>query len=361
MNFKKEVFHMIKVQKKKSDTNELVSIIILNYNGGKIIVDCLASVFKTKNCAYEVILIDNNSTDNSHIICKKKFPMIKLVENNKNLGIGARTIGLEKAKGEFTVFLDSDTKVDPNWLVNLLKSYKDNGSGLYQAKLLDMNDHCVINTAGNMTNVFGLGFSRGKGEIDVGQYDRLQIICFPAGACTFSSTKIMRKIGGVDYVFFMYHDDMDYGWRAWLQGIPSYYEPKAIVYHLGSSTFKWTSKKFFYLERNRWICLLTLYSKRTLAKIFPLLVIIEVGIFFYFLSKGLGLTKIKSYFSLRKIRNEIKNKEKTVGKTRKLSDKEVIKNFVDDFYLPPNLAGGFSAKLIRIIIPNLSKIARKLI
>ena len=307
-----------------NNKNTLVSIIILNYNGGKIILECLKSVFQSKGCNFEVLVIDNNSTDNSHIISKKKFPEIILIQNKENLGIGARTIGLEKVKGDFIVFLDSDTIVDSNWLVELLDSYKENGEGLYQGKLLDMKDHSIINTAGNMINIFGLGYSRGKGEKDNGQYDRFQPISYTAGACTFGSAETMKKIGGVDFIFFLYHDDLDYGWRAWLQKIPSYYEPKALVYHLGSPTFQWSSKKFFYLERNRWICLLSLYSRRTLLKILPFLILIEIGMTIYFIIKGLGLSKLKSGFALFKVRNKINKRKKSFLETRKLSDKEIV-------------------------------------
>ena len=249
--------------------NNLVSIIILNFNGGKILNDCLESVFNTKNCRIEVILIDNGSTDNSHLICKEEFPQIILVENKENLGMGARTKGIKKANGDYIVFLDSDTIVTKNWLENLIMSYKKHGRGLYQAKLLCKEDNSIINTAGNMINIFGLGFSRGKGEKDKKQYEEFQTISYTSGACTFSSKEVMKEIGGVDAIFFLYHDDLDYGWRAWLQGIPSYYEPSSIVHHLGSPGLKWSKKKFFYLERNRWICILSLYSKNTLRKIYP--------------------------------------------------------------------------------------------
>jgi len=342
-----------------TNNDTLISIIILNYNSGETIVECLKSVFQSKDCNFEVLLIDNNSSDNSQIICKEKFPEIILIQNKENLGIGARTIGLEKVKGNFIVFLDSDTIVQDNWLSVLLDSYKKNGPGIYQGKLLDLKNHNIINTAGNMINIFGFGHSRGKGEIDNGRYEKFERISFTAGACTFSSAEIMKKVGGVDFIFFLYHDDLDFGWRALLQGIPSYYEPRVKIFHLGSPTMKWSKEKFFYLERNRWICLLSLFSRKTLLKIMPFLIIVEIGLLFFFITKGLAITKIKACLSLLKIRKDIQKRKEKFYNTRKVNDKEVIRYFSDEFHLPPNVSSGKSAKIFSSVLSSLSRTARK--
>ncbi len=338
-----------------------VSIIILNYNGGQHLLECLESLFRTIISRKEIILIDNNSSDNSHIICKEKFPEIILIQNKSNVGMAARNQGIDIAKGNFIVFLDSDTVVEKDWLIPLVISYKKNGEGLYQPKLLEKRRRDVINSSGNMINIFGLAYSRVKGEKDSGKYNEFSRISFASGACTFTSRDVIAKIGSVDEMLFAYHDDVEYGWRAALLGIPSYYEPNSIVYHLGSPTLEWSSKKFFLLERNRWICLLTLYSRRTLARIFPLLLIAEVGIFFFLLRKGLALSKLNSCFSLIRLHNNISKKKTEIIKIRKLNDKEIIKNFVDDFYLPSSLPDSNPSKTFHFVIRLLSRTARKMI
>jgi len=258
------------------------SIIILNYNGGELIQTCIKSIFDN-SIDFEIILIDNNSSDNSHKICEKKFPEILLHENKQNVGLAARNIGIDNAKGEFIVFLDSDTIVKQNWLKILIESYQKNGEGLYQPKILEMDKENIISSGGNMINVLGLAYSIGRGERDNGQYNKFRQIGYPSGACTFTSINTIKKIGKIDPIFFAYHDDLDYGWRGSLLDISSYYEPKSVVYHYVSHTLSWNAKKFFLLERNRWICILTLYSTKTLFKIFPFLCILEIGIFGYFL------------------------------------------------------------------------------
>ena len=133
--------------------NKLTSIIILNYNGAKVLHNCIESIYKTTKEKFEIIVIDNNSIDNSHNECKKQFPGIVLIENSENIGMTARNIGIENSNGEFIVFLDSDTIVEPDWLTNFLSSYDIHGEGLYQPKFMEIERKNVINSAGNMINV----------------------------------------------------------------------------------------------------------------------------------------------------------------------------------------------------------------
>jgi GT2 family glycosyltransferase len=338
-----------------------ISIIILNFNGGNTVLECIRSVFKTTNCKFEVILVDNNSSDNSQELCKKEFPEIILIQNKENTGMTARNQGIKNAKGNFVVFLDSDTIVEPNWLSKFLESFKEHGEGLYQPKLLEKQRPTIINSAGNMLNIFGLAYSRGKEEEDSGQYDSFQRVSYTSGACTFTSLEIINKIGEIDPIFFAYHDDVDYGWRAALQDVPSYYEPKITVYHYGSPILKWSPTKFFLLERNRWVCLLTLYSRSTLLKIFPLLILVEFGVLLFFISKGMGLMKLKSFFSIMRLCRKLEQRHKKLEKDRKVSDVDIIKSFVDHFYITPISSGEISTSRVNSIISSLDKRARKII
>ena len=126
-------------------TYPLISIVIVNYNGKEVLENCLKSVYKSTYPNYEVILVDNASTDNSNLKAKKKFPKIKLIENKINLGSSGRNPGILLSKGKFVVLLDNDTLVKSNWLDEFLKNYKKNGFGMYQAKLMLMDNPDRIN------------------------------------------------------------------------------------------------------------------------------------------------------------------------------------------------------------------------
>mgnify|MGYP000683941245 CR=1 FL=1 len=143
-------------------------------------------------------LLSPFNSDNSSNLCKEKYPEIRFFHNDKNLAMAARNTGIDEAKGDFFVFLDADTVVEPNWLNILLKSYKKHGRGLYQGKLLKKSAPSILESCGDMTNIFGIGFARGRGQKDNNQFETFQKISFPVGACTFSSADTFREIGYVD-------------------------------------------------------------------------------------------------------------------------------------------------------------------
>ena len=151
----------------KNETEPVVSIIILNYNAGDLLKNCIASILLSEYKNYEIIVVDNKSEDNSQNFCKEQYPQIKLIQNSKNLGYcEGNNIGIGNAKGEFIVLLNPDTVVEKNWLMQLLEAYNEKGDGLFQPKLLVMDEPTKINSAGNMIHIFGFGYSRGKGEKD---------------------------------------------------------------------------------------------------------------------------------------------------------------------------------------------------
>jgi len=346
-----------------SPTNEFVSIVILNYNDTEHIEKCIDSVFKTIGCKFEVILIDNGSTDGSSDICKQKYSQIRLFKNKHNLAMAARNIGIDNAQGDFIVFLDSDTTVESDWLQNLLESYFSHGEGLYQSKILKQNDPETIVNSGSFMNIFGFGYASNYGMKDTKSTEKFRSTSFTVGACLFSSLETIKKIGYFDdsNLLFLMMDDVDYSWKALTLGILSYYEPNSIIYHPEGTSSKLNSKTRFLLERNRWICLLSFYERKTLLKISPINFLLEFALFFYFLIHGHGYAKIKSSFSILKLLPAINKRRKKIATNRKFSDKQVISNFVDDFILPKSLSGTSSTTFYHFFMRNLNKIARKTI
>ena len=141
----------------------LVSVIVLNYNAGELLLNCIKSL---KNSIYknlEIIVVDNVSSDGSQMKCKEIFSDIKLIENKKNLGYcGGNNVGIKNAKGEFITILNPDTIVEANWVNELIVAYEKFGDGLYQPKILSLNEENIIQSTGNMLHVFGFGFARDK-------------------------------------------------------------------------------------------------------------------------------------------------------------------------------------------------------
>jgi hypothetical protein len=319
-----------------NDEEPLVSIIILNYNAGKLIEECIDSIYQSNYKNYEIILVDNNSKDNSHVECKKKFPLINMIYNKKNLGYcEGNNVGIRNSKGKFVIILNPDTIVDPNWINELLHGYQKFGDGIYQPKFLTIGNESVIQSTGNMIQLFGFGYSRNKGDKDDNKSTNIESINYASGTCLFTSKQIFTQLDLFDSFLFAYHDDLDLCWRASMQGIQSYYVPTSIVLHPSEGfSFKWSKFKFFLLERNRLYCLFTHYSSSTILKFLPSLILVDVAVSFFYLKNGLFSEKIKASFSILKNLGTICSRYNEIQNKRIVHDKEIISNYKDEVILP---------------------------
>ena len=344
----------------KNDSSPLVSIIILNYNAGNLLLNCVDSVFKSTYPNFEVLVVDNISTDNSHIICKEKFEKIHLIKNKENLGYcEGNNVGIRNADGEFIVILNPDTIVEPDWLNHLMSAYSKFGEGLYQPKFFSLNEKLVLQSTGNMLHIFGFGFARDKGKADDEKIKSVEKINYASGTCLFTSKIVLDKVGLLDPFLFLYHDDLDLGWRAAQIGINSFYVPQSIIYHAESYSIKWSSKKFYWLERNRKYCLLTHYSKETYAKMRSSLFLVDVCVWLFYLSKGFLGAKIKAELDIFRNRKAIKIKYNQLEKIKIISDKELIKKFPDEIFVPKNVSEPIFNQLFNNILSALSKKVKK--
>jgi GT2 family glycosyltransferase len=338
----------------------LVSIIILNYNAGELLINCIESIVNSNYSNLEIIVVDNNSTDQSHLKCKGKFEKIKLIENKENFGYcEGNNIGIRSASGEFVIILNPDTIVEKQWINLLMKAYEENGKGLYQPKILSLNEKNVIQSTGNYIQLFGFGYARDKGEENSKKRKNIEKIGFASGTCLFTSKSVFNEIGLLDSFIFLYLDDLDLGWRAKQIGISSFFVPDSIVYHAESYILKWSSKKFYWLERNRKYCILTHFSKKTQNKMLPTLIIVEVLVFFFYLSKGFIFAKIKADIDILKNWSLIKKRYNYLESKKRIKDSEIIKDFTDDIFVPKTIFKKSSRIVFDKIISKLSKRIRK--
>ena len=317
----------------------LVSIVVLNYNAGKLLLNCIESIKKSSYENIEILVVDNISSDNSQIECKKKFPDIKLIQNDENLGYcGGNNIGIKKAEGEFIIILNPDTIVETNWIDELLNAQKEFGDGLYQPKILSLNEENTIQSTGNMLHIFGFGFARDKGNKVTERKEEIEKVGYASGTCLFTTRRVLDKIGLLDEFLFLYHDDLDLGWRGAQIGINSFYVPKSKIYHVESYSLKWSSKKFYWLERNRKYCLLTHYSKDTYQKMKFSLVLVDLFVWAFYFSKGFLGAKIRAEIDIRKNKKIIDRKYHELEKKKIVPDKELIKNFPNEIFVPTNVS-----------------------
>ena len=352
-----------KMGKNTDSMKHLISIIILNYNAGNLLIDCVSSIQKSNYTNFEIILVDNISKDNSHKKCKDSFPTIKLIENKENLGYcEGNNVGLRTAKGEFVVVLNPDTIVDSNWLDELLEAYQNNGEGLYQPKFLATSDNSMLLSTGQMIQLFGFGYSRSKGDKDEKLFEKIEQIDYASGTCLFTSKKILKKIGLFDPFLFAFHDDLELCWRAALNGIKSFYVPKSIVYHpIEGTSFKWSPLKFKLMERNRKYCLLTLYDRSTFYKMLPALIVVDIAVFFFYLSKGLMKMKFLADLEILKNLKIINKKYSENQKIKNISDKEIIHSFKNEVIVPRWIVNNKINSLFNNFLKTISKITKNIL
>jgi len=341
-------------------TQPLVSIIILNYNAGQILLDCFESVIKTNYDNFEIIIVDNASEDKSYRKCKEKFERTRIIENGKNLGYcEGNNIGIREAKGDYIIILNPDTIVESNWIEELISAYSKFGEGLYQPKILSLNEKQVLQSTGNMLHIFGFGFAKDKGRKDGEGDEEIKKIGYASGTCLFTSRNVLDKVGLLDSFLFLYHDDLDLGWRASQIGINSYYVPKSKIYHAESYSLKWSAKKFYWLERNRKYCLLTHYSKNTYAKMYSSLCLVDLFVWFFYISKGFLGAKIKAELDIRRNRKFIETKYQELEKKKTIPDEKLIQEFPDEIFVPTNVSDNFMNEPFNSILSKLSKKVKK--
>ena len=335
----------------------LVSIIILNYNGEKYLEDCLESIFRETKRDFEVIVVDNNSPDKSGDKFSKKYQNCKFILNEKNEGVSeGLNVGIKNSSGEYVVLLNNDLIVAPKWLDYLFEAYEKNGSGLYQPKFLKMSDRSIIDSAGNLINIFGFGFSREKGKKDILKYNSIEEIGFAAGTCMFTAREIFDKVGYFDKKLFAYNEDLDLGWRARLLGYKSFYVPESIVYHHGSAQWKWSGEKFYLLERNRWIVLLSNYKTGTILKLLPSLLILEIALLIFFAKKRMLIKKLRSYGGIIRLNNHITKRKKSLKRIVGFNDQEILESFSCSIETPLEVSETENIDKFNKLLKNLCKL-----
>ena len=238
----------------------LASVVIVNYNGCKFLDRCLAAVVsQALDEPFEVLLVDNGSTDDSVAFTRSRFPSVRVIQAARNFGFaGGNNLGMRSARGRYIVLLNNDTQVRPGWLQALVDAAEaDPTAGAIAAKILFIDPPQTIQNAGSLLLSDGSGADRGFRERDHGQYDRREEVFGACGASLLYRRQMLDDVGMFDDTFFMYYEDSDLNWRMRLRGWRVIYEPGAIVDHVhAGSSREWSPFFIFHVDRNRLFMLL---------------------------------------------------------------------------------------------------------
>lgn len=309
----------------------LVSIIVVTFNSQKYISDCLEAIFKTKYENFEVIVVDNNSQDETLKIVEAKFPQVKIIQSHKNLGYaGGNNLGAVKARGQYLAILNPDTQVSKGWLEPLVLAIQLPGVAVCQPKVMLLPEKNLINLTGKTTHFLGFEWLTDYQKLDY-RISMKEITSF-SGSAVLIKKDIFLKLGGFDDDFFMYYEDGDLSWRARLAGYKILLVPESVVYHeykyQPEEKYQKARKKFYYLERNRLFMILKNYSTKTLLLILPAVLFIEVGMNFYFLTQGWRLEKFKGYIWMLKNFSKVISARKKTQQMRVFPDSQLTRDFV---------------------------------
>lgn len=249
-----------------------IAVVILNWNGKSFLEQFLPSVTKYSSNA-QIIVTDNNSTDDSLQFLKINYPNIRIVKLDNNYGFaGGYNHALKQIEAEYYVLLNSDVEVTENWLAPMQELLdNDKTIAACQPKIKDFhnkNYYEYAGAAGGFIDKLGYPFCRGRIfyylEEDNSQYDDVTEIFWASGACLFIRAELYHSIGGLDEFFFAHMEEIDLCWRLKNQGYKIMFTSKSTIYHYGGGTLnKINPKKTFLNFRNS---LLTLHKNLPKAK-----------------------------------------------------------------------------------------------
>ncbi|MGD0644274.1 MAG: glycosyltransferase family 2 protein [Candidatus Bathyarchaeia archaeon] len=231
-----------------------VSIIILTFNGLEILKISLPSVLKTNYPNFEVIVVDNGSSDSTVSFLSKMFPSVSVISIYPNKGIDIPfNLAASAAHGSLLAFLNNDMEVDPDWLLPLVQAMDNNGRvACCGSKLIDYSERDIIDSAGGFIDNYGNSVNRGTGEIDKNQFKIQEVF----HASSLFKKDLFMKAGGFDESFFIYYDETDLCWRLLRSGYKILSVPESVIYHMGSHTISKSSTRkpksiVFHFYKNR--------------------------------------------------------------------------------------------------------------
>jgi GT2 family glycosyltransferase len=221
-----------------------IAVVILNWNGAKLLEQFLPSVVAYSQEA-TIYVADNASTDHSIAVIQSKFPQVTIIQNDRNYGFAkGYNVALQQVEEDYYALVNSDIEVTQNWLAPILSIFENEPEiGIIQPKILDFKNKDYFEyagAAGGYIDQFGYPYCRGRIfdtiEKDLGQYNDDVDIFWASGACLFIRKDIFRKLNGFDDDFFAHQEEIDLCWRAFNLGYKAKYTAKSVVYHVGGAT-----------------------------------------------------------------------------------------------------------------------------
>jgi len=319
-----------------NNAKPLVTVVNVSWNGKNFLEKHLPSLKGLNYPNYEVIVVDNASTDGSVEFVEKNYPEFKIIKNKKNLGTAeGSNVAIPQARGKYIFWVSNDMEFDPEIINHLVRRCEEDTSiGICTVKMLRIKDDKLvkeIDSVGADVDIFAFPASRGINEADTGQWDYPVDVFFSFGGAMFIRKEVLDIIGGYDPDYLTLADDIDLSWRCHLAGYRVVVEPKAFLYHRVSATLGKThnrGQKRYLSERNTLRALLKNYSLGYLIFILPFyfLILMAEIVFFMLMGKfriARWLTKAVNW-NISRFAQTLKMR-KRVQSFRKVRDSQIVK------------------------------------
>ena len=306
----------------------MVSIIIVNWNGEKFLENCLHSIQGQTYTDFEIIFVDNASTDASLALAKQLLSILdlngKCIELDGNTGFaGGNNEGLKYSSGQHIALLNTDAIADKDWLKNLVEAMELHPEvGICASKLI-VDGENVIDSAGDGYSTFGHAFKRGEGSLPQGFSKEEYIFGACAGAALYRR-KMIDETRLFDEDFFLIFEDTDLNLRAQLSGWKCLYVPKAVVYHkVGGSLKNISGRAAYYAVRNDKLVKIKNLPLTIVIRKLPCLILGEVIWFFYYIINRRFRYYLKANIDVFKCLPLYIKKRSDVMKLKKVPDRYI--------------------------------------
>jgi GT2 family glycosyltransferase len=242
----------------------VVSVVVVTWNRRGLLRACLGSLARQTHSNFEVIVVDNGSNDGSADLVQNlaaSYPVpLRLIANSTNRGFcAANNQGFAASQSDFVALLNNDAEADPGWLEALesvIRLYDD--AGMAASKILVWEDPArpaaepIIDKCGHLIYPDGQNRGRGAGQLDRGQFDRVEEVLWPDGCAAMYRRAMLEDVGPFDEEFFAYADDAELGLRGRIAGWRCFYAPQAVVrHHRGATLGIGSARRLTLIERNR--------------------------------------------------------------------------------------------------------------
>lgn len=307
-----------------------VAIVLITYYGADYLDRLYGSIRRLRYPPerYSLLVVENGPDRAALRWFAEHAPDVRVIVPGHNTGYaGGAALGMREAIADgvdYVAIISQDTVLDPAWLRELVEAAEQYpNAGVIQPKILrqDERGRTVINSWGNELHFLGIGYRGGDSAPDCPL--EIRQVPYADGAGLLCRATALKTVGVFDPAFFMYHEDSDLSWRMRLAGYDVLLAPRAVMYH--DYEFKRSISKFYYIERNRLINLLTHYRLRTLALIVPALLLFEPIVLLYALREGWLWKRLGVYgFLLRpQTWKYLRRKRREVQAIRRVPDRDI--------------------------------------